>query len=168
MTALSFASELLVDTMQSGKLHKFEIVPTDDEVAQLVERFKFISVEDCRAEVAIKKVARDCWDVKGTLWATVTQSCVVTGAPLLESVDFAIEERYVREQEDSETVEVSLDGVEPLKNGAIDIGELVTQSLALAVTAWPRSDDASESYQLGEVADDHPFASLSILKNSKN
>lgn len=164
MTALTFASDLLVDTMQSGKLHKFEVVPTVDEIAQLIERFGFIAVEDCRAEVDIRKVARDCWDVKGRLTAAVTQACVVTGAPLLETVDFVIEERYVREQEDSETVEVSLDGVEPLKNGAIDIGELVTQSLALAVTAWPRSDEASESYELGEVADDHPFASLSVLK----
>lgn len=164
MTALSFASELLVETMQSGKLHKFEVVPSADEVAQLVERFDFIAVEDCRAAVEIRKVARGCWDVTGTLWATVTQACVVTGVPLTESVDFAIEERYVRDHEESETVEVSLDGVEPLKNGAIDIGELVTQSLALAVTAWPRSDDALDSYQLGEVEEEHPFASLSILK----
>ena len=168
MPALTLSSELSVDAFQGGKLLKFEVIPTAEEIAELVERFGFVAIDDCHATLSVRTVARDCWDVNGRLTAIVTQSCVVSGVPITETVDFIIEERYVRETDNSDTVEVNLDGVEPLTNGAIDIGEMVSQSLGLAVTAWPRADDAKEGFQLGEVAEDHPFASLSVLKNSDN
>ena len=81
-----------------------------------------------------------------------------------ENIDFQIEERYVRTTEQTDQVEVGLDGVEPVKNGAIDIGELAVQSLCLAATAWPRVDDAPDCYSVGEQELDHPFARLSVLK----
>ena len=81
-----------------------------------------------------------------------------------ENIDFQIEERYVRTAEQTDQVEVGLDGVEPIKNGAIDIGELAVQSLCLAATAWPRVDDAPDCYSVGEQEFDHPFAGLSALK----
>ena len=34
---------------------------------------------------------------------------------------------------------------EPLENEAINIGELLAQSLAVAVTPWPRAPEAPES-----------------------
>lgn len=168
MSVLTLSSELSIDAFQAGKLLKFEVVPTADEIAALMARFNFVAIDNCHANLSIRKVARDCWDVNGRLTANVVQSCVVTGEPIAESVDFLIEERYVREPEDADAVEVNLDGVEPLKNGAIDIGEMVSQSLALAVTAWPRADGAEEGYQLGEMVDEHPFAGLSVLKKSDN
>lgn len=168
MSVLTLSSELSIDAFQAGKLLKFDVVPTADEIAALVARFGFVSIDNCHANLSIRKVARDCWDVNGRLTADVVQSCVVTGTPIAESVDFMIEERYVREPEDADAVEVNLDGVEPLKNGAIDIGEMVSQSLALAVTAWPRADGAEEGYQLGEMVDENPFAGLSVLKKSDN
>jgi hypothetical protein len=60
--------------------------------------------------------------------------------------------------------------VEPLKNGFIDLGEMVMQSLALAVTAWPRATDANEYVELEPVKRDHPFAGLAAIKqpNDKN
>ena len=168
MSVLTLSSELSIDAFLAGKLLKFEVVPTPDEIADLVSRFQFVSIDECHATLSIRKVARDCWDVHGRLTANVVQSCVLTGVPIAESVDFVIEERYVREPEDSDAVEVNLDGVEPLKNGAIDIGEMVSQSLALAVTAWPRAEDAKEDFQLGEIVEEHPFAGLSVLKTSDN
>ena len=66
------------------------------------------------------------------------QACVVTGVPLRETVDFLIEERYVRTASNLEEVEVCLDEAEPLENGAINIGEMLAQSLAIAVNLFCR------------------------------
>ena len=79
-------------------------------------------------------------------------------------IDFRIEERYVRAADLTDQVEVGLGGVEFIKNRAIDIGELAVQSLCLAATAWPRIDDAPDSYSFGEQELSHPFAGLSALK----
>ena len=136
----------------------------------LLSRFDYIAVNDLVATLEIRKVARDCWDIRGRLTADVVQSCVVTGKPLPESVDFTLEERYVRLVDDIRSVEVDLDGVEPLKNGFIDLGEMVIQSLALAVTAWPRATDTAEYAEPEPVKSDHPFAGLAAIKQptSKN
>ena len=170
MPVFSLSAELDPDNIKPDATYKCKIVPSDDEVNMLLSRFDYIAVNDLVATLEIRKVARDCWDVCGRLTADVVQSCVVTGKPLPESVDFTLEERYVRLVDDIRSVEVDLDGVEPLKNGFIDLGEMVIQSLALAVTAWPRATDAAEYTEPEPVKSDHPFAGLAAIKQptSKN
>ena len=164
MEILSLSSELSVDHFASGKARKFVIQPTAAEIAALVARFDFVSIEDMRAEVTVRKVARDCWDVAGTLSARVSQRCVITGNDVPELVDFAIEERYVREAENDDGVEVNLNGAEPLVAGAIDIGEMVAQSLGVAVAPWPKSPASADSLTQEEISDEHPFAGLAALR----
>lgn len=170
MPVFSLSAELDPDNIKPDATYKCKIVPSDDEVNMLLSRFDYIAVNDLVATLEIRKVARDCWDIRGRLTANVVQSCVVTGQPLPESVDFTLEERYVRLVDDIRSVEVDLDGVEPLKNGFIDLGEMVIQSLALAVTAWPRATDAAEYTEPEPVKSDHPFAGLAAIKQptSKN
>ena len=93
------------------------------------------------------------------------QACVVTGAPVSESVDFDIEERYVLAAVPEDEIVVDLDDAEPLVNGCIDLGEMVSQLLALSVSAWPRSEGAPETFEAGEEDRTHPFAGLSSLKS---
>jgi uncharacterized metal-binding protein YceD (DUF177 family) len=170
MPVFSLSAELDPDNIKPDTTYKCKIVPSDDEVSMLLSRFDYIAVNDLVATLEIRKVARDCWDIRGRLTADVVQSCVVTGKPLPESVDFTLEERYVRLVDDIRSVEVDLDGVEPLKNGFIDLGEMVIQSLALAVTAWPRATDVAEYTEPEPVKSDHPFAGLAAIKQptSKN
>ena len=170
MPVFSLSAELDPDNIKPDATYKCKIVPSDDEVSMLLSRFDYIAVNDLVATLEIRKVARDCWDIRGRLTANVVQSCVVTGKPLPESVDFTLEERYVRLVDDIRSVEVDLDGVEPLKNGFIDLGEMVIQSLALAVTAWPRATDAAEYTEPEPVKSDHTFAGLASIKQpaSKN
>ena len=73
------------------------------------------------------------------------------------------------EREDDEEgtdIDVSLDGFEPLVDGAIDLGEVVAQTLAISVNPWPRSVDAPHSFAVGESEKEHPFAGLAALKSS--
>ena len=168
MPVFSLSVELAADNIKPDATYRCKIIPSEAEIDMLLNRFDYIAVSDLVAELEIRKVARDCWDVHGSLTANVVQSCVVTGKPLAESVDFKLEERYVRITDDITSVEVDLDGVEPLKNGFIDLGEMVIQSLALAVTVWPRASDAPEYIESEPVKRDHPFAGLVAIKQPNN
>lgn len=164
MPQFSITSEINVDTLRpdADNFYKLSTAPAD--LLALTERFGWVSVDHLTSELRIRKVARDCWDVTGHITGQIVQSCIVTGAPVPENIDFQIEERYVRSAEQTDHVEVGLDGTEPIKNGAIDIGELAVQSLCLAATAWPRVEDVPDGYSVGDQELDHPFAALSALK----
>ena len=164
MPQFSVTSEINVETIRPDSDNFFKLLTHADDLQALAERFGWVAINKLAVELTVRKVARNCWDVSGRINAEIIQSCIVTVAPLAESIDFQIDERYVRFDDKMDEVEVRLDGAEPLKNGAIDIGELAVQSLGLAATDWPRVENAPDSYSVGDQRSDHPFAGLSALK----
>ena len=164
MPQIRLDSLISVDHIRPDSLNFFKFSANDYECQLLAARFHFIDVKALSAEVSVNKSARNCWDVTGQLRGHVVQACGVTGVPLRETVDFLIEERYVRISNSFKEVEVLIDETEPLENGAINIGEMLAQSLAVAVTPWPRAVEAPETFAIGEESLDHPFAGLAALK----
>ena len=164
MPQVSITSEIKLDSLSPDSDNFYTLSSGPDDLLALTERFGWVSVDHLAGRFCIRKVAWDCWDVTGHVAGQIVQNCIVTGTPLLENIDFQIEERYVRTSEETDHIEVRLDGVEPIKNGVIDIGELAVQSLYLAATAWPRVDGAPDCFSIGEQESDHPFAALSALK----
>ena len=164
MLKISLDSIVKVDRIRSGSPNFFKFVATDKELKILATRFKFLDVLSLSVELIIRKSARDYWDVVGQLRGVVVQACNSTGVPLRETLDFLIEERYVRSVGNQEEVEVHMDVAEPLENEAINIGELLAQSLAIAVNPWPRAPEAPETYTFDEESPDHRFAGLAVLK----
>ena len=157
-------SILHVDRIRPDSPNFYKFVASDKELKSLATRFKFLDVLSLSAELTICKSAHDCWDVVGQLRGVVVQACSSSGVPLRETVDFLIEERYVRSVGNRKEVEVYIGLAEPLENEAINIGELLAQSLAIAVTPWPRAPEAPETYTSGEALLDNPFAGLAALK----
>ena len=153
-----------VDRVRADSANVYEFVASGKERQRLSERFQFLDVLSLFAEITIRKSSVDCWDVAGQLKGEVVQACVVTGVPLRETVDFLIEERYVRTDNDQEEVEVHMSAAEPLENETINIGELLAQTLSIAVTPWPRAPEAPEMYTSGEELPVQPFAGLAALK----
>ena len=143
------------------------IVCSAEECAMLTSRFGFAGLALLTATINIRRAGPGHWDVTGNLTAEVTQLCGVTGDPVPESVDFQIEERYGLANNEGVNVEVSLHGAEPLVEGAIDLGEIVAQSLAIAVAPWPRSAGSPQNFQAGDCDDEHPFARLAALKSNE-
>ena len=164
MPQFSITSEISLNALRPDAVNCFKLSTGPDDLRALTERFGWVSVDRLASELCIRKVAKDCWEVTGHIVGQIVQSCSVTGAPVLENIDFQIEERYAPTAKQTDQVEVGLDGVEPIKNGAIDIGELAVQSLCLAATAWPRVEDAPDGYSVGDQGPDHQFAALSALK----
>jgi uncharacterized metal-binding protein YceD (DUF177 family) len=164
MPLITLDSEIDVERIRPDTGNFYKFVASAEECQSLAARFDFIEVTSLSAELRVRKAARDCWDVSGTLKGDVVQACGATGVPLRETVDFLVEERYVRIAGKPDEVEVHLDEAEPLENGAIRIGEMLAQSLAVAVTSWPRAPEAPDMFTSGEELPDHPFAGLAALK----
>ena len=164
MHQITLNSIIKVEHINSDSRNLFKFIASDEERKSLAVRFQFLDVLSLSADLTIFVSACDCWDVVGQMSGSVVQACCSTGAPISETVDFMIEERYVRNVSRQEAVEVHMDLTEPLENEAINIGELLAQSLAIAVTPWPRAHGAPETYTSGEELPDHPFAGLAALK----
>ena len=164
MPQFSITSEINVKTLRPDSDNFFKLSTDTADLLELANRFGWVSVDNLAITLNIRKVGRDCWDVSGHISGQIVQNCIVTDALVPENIDFQIEERYVRSTDQADYVDVGLDGTEPIKDGAIDIGELAVQSLCLAASAWPRVDDAPGGYSVGDRELERPFAALSALK----
>ena len=96
MPLINLDSEINVERVRpdTGSFYKF--VATDAECQLLAARFHFIEVGSLSAELRVRKSARGCWDVSGQLKGEIVQACGATGVPVSETIDFLLEERYVR------------------------------------------------------------------------
>ena len=166
MQKMSLSTVIDVDSLPFSGPQICKIDCDESECAALAARYGFAAVARLSARLKVKRAGPGHWNVTGKLQAEVTQLCGVTGEPVPESVDFTIEERYCRASEEGTDIDVSLDGFEPLVDGAIDLGEVVAQTLAISVNPWPRSVDAPHSFAVGESEKEHPFAGLAALKSS--
>ena len=166
MQKMSLSTVIDVDSLPFSGPQICKIDCDESECAALAARFGFAAVARLSARLKVKRAGPGHWNVTGKLQAEVTQLCGVTGEPVPESVDFTIEERYCLASEEGTDIDVSLDGFEPLLDGAIDLGEVVAQTLAISVNPWPRSVDAPHSFAVGESEKEHPFAGLAALKSS--
>ncbi len=168
MKTFSLDTRIEVETLPVKGPYRGTLVMTAAELTALADRFGFTAVASLDVRLEIARVGPDAWDVKGRLQAQIVQPCIVTGDPVPETVDFAIEERYVRAADEDDEIVVGLEDSEPLVDGCIELGEMVAQSLALAANAWPRTADAPDEFKAGNVEEAHPFASLGSLKLPEN
>lgn len=168
MKTFSLDTRIEVETLPVKGPYRGTLVMTAAELTALADRFGFTAVASLDVRLEIARVGPDAWDVKGRLQAQIVQPCIVTGDPVPETVDFAIEERYVRAADEDDEIVVGLEDSEPLVDGCIEVGEMVAQSLALAANAWPRTADAPDEFKAGNVEEAHPFASLGSLKLPEN
>jgi len=121
--------------------------------------------------------------ISGTITGAVEQKCVVTLEPVhkeiheefeawyadsSQAVSFARAKRDRLSPQDKEEQPIleEHEDPEPIIDGKIDIGEIATQYLSLALDPYPRSENAefeSKTKPLGEEPDDlydNPFAAL--------
>ena len=157
-------SRIEVETLPVKGPYRGTLSVSEVDLQGLADRFGFVEIPTLDVRLEIARVGPDAWDVKGRLQAAIIQPCIVTGEPVSETVDFVIEERYVRSAHEDDEIIVGLEDSEPLVDGCIELGEMVAQSLALAANAWPRTADAPDEFKAGKFEDAHPFASLGSLK----
>lgn len=140
----------------------------------LARRFNLLALDRLEADYALSEedgaiVAR------GRARAELAQPCVATGVAVPEKIDTEFLLRFVAESGDEdagEELEIDSNDCDVIgyDGQMIDIGEAVAETVALAMTPYPRSPDA-DTYlrEAGVLTEEQasPFAALLSLKDKK-
>jgi len=152
--------------------HFREIVATEAERAALAGRLGLVALDLLSARLSWRREAGGLICLEGELEAQVTQSCVVT----LEPVAARVTDRFVRHfvqgaapAEDEVVIDPEADDpAEPLGDGLVDAGEIVTQQLALALDPYPRAPGSALPAEAAQAAPaESPFRVLAALKTGQ-
>ena len=137
----------------------------------IAERLELQDVASLEAECVLDRPAHgDSVRVKGTLMASVTQTCVVTLEPLPVEVRADFERLYVpgwtpEMEGEEETVDAEAPDMEPLDGDTIDLGEAVVEELSLSLDPYPRLPgvEVDQDVEAGQAS---PFQALAALRKS--
>lgn len=146
----------------SGSVEK--IVATTEECAVLARRMDLPAIGALSATLTVMPWRSGGAEVKGSLRAEIEQVCVVTLEPFSSTVREPVERFYL--PPGIATGSAQDDEADEIVNGAIDLGELVAETLALAIDPYPRSPGAvfAADAELEGGTETSPFATLRTLK----
>lgn len=127
----------------------------------------------------VKASGKSDWELSGRLGATVVQPCVVTLAPVTSRIEVDVQRHYLAQLDasgadgDDDEIEMPDDENAELLTGTIDVGQVMSESLALNLPLYPRADDAELSVTVftepGQTPmkdeDARPFAGLAGLRD---
>lgn len=172
-TAPEFSRTVRVDQL-ARHTQPVTITAGPAEREALARRFNLLGLDRLEADYALSE-ENGAVMARGRVRAELAQPCVATGTPVPEKIDSDFLLRFVREGEDlSEGDELELDAEDCDTIGydgqVIDIGEAVAETMALAMTPYPRSPDADRYLrEAGVLTEDQasPFAALLSLKEKK-
>ena len=148
----------------SSEPKRYQFEADERQRIDLARRLSIVSVEKAECIVTLQKVSSGIFHAIGTVQADVTQSCVVSLAPVPAHIEDEFEgwysdkganavsfakaraDRDVKKgQTEIEVLEESADP-EPIIGGKIDIGELATQYLSLALDPYPQAEGVDRVY----------------------
>lgn len=155
--------------------HQFTLTPDAEHCARIAEHLDLIDLRKARLEGKLTPVGARDWDLDARLGATVVQPCVATLAPVTTRIEEPVARHYRTHMPDEITAsEIEMpedDALEPLPD-AIDLYEVFTEAVALALPQYPRAPTAeleqstfTEPGKAPMTDDDvRPFATLAGLK----
>lgn len=171
MSSTTFERPLLVaDVPPKGK--RFTIEMSTAECAAIAELLELPKVSAVKAELDVQHFGEDGLEVRGTIHADVTQTCVVSLEPFDTHEDLDIEIRFSPDGIDplDDTVSIedlvdenAIDPPDKLVDGQIDLGHIVFEFLALGLDPYPRKPGVVFEEPSGEE-EPGPFSALRALK----
>lgn len=172
-----------------GGRHALSISPDEEARKRLAQRLGLVSLDDLKADIVItRRPGEIAYHVEGHMTAGVTQSCIVTLEPVSSRIedDFdawfadpegAVSIARLRRERQSKSgygempILSEQEDPEPIINGKIDLGELVTQYLSLSINPYPHAEgvtfevrDEGGQRAVPEVIR-NPFAALKDWKS---
>ncbi len=168
-----------------ARVTTIRVTADEQQRRDMAEMLDILAVDDLSAEVTLEpRGARVI--AGGVVKAKVRQSCVVTLEPVEETVEEPVDIVFAPEAEAAEAearVDAAAEKAEragdldaladlfaaanlpdPIVNGEIDIGQIVTETLALGLNPYPRKEGAVFEQPEGSGGDVSPFAALGKLK----
>lgn len=169
--APEFSRPVRID--QLGRLAPVNHISADEsERTALARRFGLLALDRLDADYGLGEenggiVAR------GRVRAALSQPCVATGVAVAEEIDTDFTLRFVRDDAqpgEGEELEIDAEDCDTIDydGQVIDIGEAVAETVALAMTPYPRSPNADALLKAAGVVGEEqagPFATLLALKD---
>lgn len=159
-----------------------DITPSEDELKALGERLKVDSLDALSAHASVKLLPTGDVRLQASFQASLTQTCVVTLNPVSSDISSEFVTIYSHTSDDETStdeeefadLEDNFDPPEPIIDGKIDIGEAVSEHLALEIAPFPRVKGATfDGYCIGTNGRNEPveekkspFAVLERLKET--
>ncbi|MBC9205865.1 DUF177 domain-containing protein [Roseomonas aerophila] len=150
-----------------------EVQATPKECAALAARFGILAIEALSASLRLRQESGGAVRVRGRLAATVVQPCVVTLEPVRQTVDEAVDLRFLPPGAEMDEDPEGPDEI-PTENDVLELGEALAEQLSLALDPYPRAPGASleEGFSVGDdepapespAPRPNPFAVLKGLK----
>ena len=164
-----FAHRLRLDTIAAGQ--RLDLVADEAERKAIAERLRLASLERLEAHAVLERDGQQV-RARGRVKAALEQSCIATGEPVAEHVDEPFDIAFVPspvESRPDEEIELGPEDCDMVfyDGQAIDLGEAIADTLALAMQPYPRSADAEDALKEAGVlseAEAGPFAALAKLK----
>ena len=164
-----FAHRLTLDRIRGGE--RIDLVADAEERAAVAKRLGLLALNRFDAHAVLGRDG-DTVTAAGRIKATLSQACVASGDPVPAHIDEAFNLRFVPAPvvtAPEEELELGGDDLDTLfyDGAAIDLGEAIADSLALAIDPYPRSPAAAGALkQAGVLSEEEagPFAALAALK----
>lgn len=145
---------------------------TPAECAALALRFGIVAVNRFSGELLLKPEPAGGVAIEGRISAEVVQDCAVTLEPVVQQVDEAVHLRILGLGElDFDDPEAPDEVDAP--GGVADLGEALSEQLALALDPYPRApgavlpDEVAEDPEAPPEPRPSPFAGLAALRGRK-
>jgi uncharacterized metal-binding protein YceD (DUF177 family) len=135
---------------------RFALAPEAEERARLAMDLGIPAIPKLRFEGTLAPQGRTDWQLDAHLGATVVQDCVVTLEPVTTRIEEGVVRRYLADVTPIEGGEVEMpedDTIEELPP-SLDLGEVMSEALALALPPYPRA----EGVELAEIVVTEPGA----------
>lgn len=165
----------------------------ESDLKAIAARLEIPAVQSLTAEVTLQRIPgnKAVIHVEGILKADVTQSCIISQAPVKEHIEEEFEAWYAdpasftslakaKHERAGKLADAEIpvmeesEAPEPMVNGKIDLGDLVAQYLSLSLNPYPRAhgvawdkesvDSASQAKPASPLRK-NPFEALKDWKN---
>ena len=164
-----FAHRLRLDTISAGQ--RLDLVADEAERKAVAERLRLASLDRLEAHAVLERDGQQV-RARGRVRAALEQSCIATGDPVAEHVDEPFDISFLPapvEGTPDEEIELGAEDCDVVfyDGQAIDLGEAIADTLALAMQPYPRSPDAEDALKDAGVLSEEqagPFAALAKLK----
>jgi uncharacterized metal-binding protein YceD (DUF177 family) len=140
---LEFSRPVLVSGLD-GRKRRVDIAADAHECAALACRLGLLDLSSLSARLVLTPANQGAVALGGTFRADVVQTCVRTLEPVPAHIEASFERVFAEAERIEEGPEqwITIDEEEPpdpLVNGTVDLGEVVTEQLALELDPYPKA-----------------------------
>ena len=176
--AITIAYQIALSDV-SDKKANYKITATDEEKQLLCDRFSLLAIDSLEGSMSVlHRSGDDAIVVKGSLQAAVTQRCVVTLAPVNETVETDFEVLMVSADkanawdEEEKYLDDDFPEYDAIEDNILYLGDIFAQTLSINLDPYPKAENA-ELQGLGpnvtaneaELERPNPFSVLSKLQD---